>query len=75
MQYRFEEVQKIKFTVVDIDDKSRIDDISKHDLIGELECTLADLVTAGQQYQRTLRLKGERTGVDKELLIVCEFVI
>lgn len=59
LQYRFEEIQKLKFVVVDIDDKSRIDDLSKHDLIGELECTLADLVTAGQQYERTLRLKGE----------------
>ena len=59
LQYRFEEVQKLKFVVVDIDDKVRIDDISKHDLIGELECTLADLVTAGQQYERTLRLNGE----------------
>ena len=60
LQYRFEEIQKLKFVVVDVDDKSRIDEISRHDMIGELECALADLVTAGQQYERTLRLNGER---------------
>lgn len=58
LQYRFEEIQKLKFVVVDIDDKSKIDDIRRHDMIGELECALADLVTAGQQYERTLRLNG-----------------
>ena len=58
LRYSFEEIQKLKFVVVDIDDKTKIDDISKHDMIGELECTLADLVTAGQQYERTLRLNG-----------------
>ena len=47
---------------MDIDDKARIDDISRHDMIGELECALADLVTAGQQYERTLRLNGEDIG-------------
>ena len=41
-----------------MDDKQRVEDISRHDLVGELECTLADLVTAGQKYTRTLRLKG-----------------
>ena len=58
LNYHFEEIQKLKFLVVDIDDKHRVEDISRHDLIGELECTLADLVTAGQKYTRTLRLKG-----------------
>jgi len=43
---------------VDIDDRKRVEDVGRHDLIGELECTLADLVTAGQQYTRNLRLKG-----------------
>ena len=59
LQYRFEEIQKLKFVVVDVDDKSKIDEIARHDMIGELECALADLVTAGQQYERTLRLNGE----------------
>ena len=55
LEYRFEEIQALKFSVIDVDDKKHIDDISRHDLIGEMECTLADIVTAGQQYKRTLR--------------------
>ena len=63
LQYRFEEIQKPKFVVVDVDDRSKIDEIARHDMIGELECALADLVTAGQQYERTLRLNGERGNI------------
>ena len=48
----------MKFMVYDIDDKKRVDDTSRHDLVGVLECQLADLVTAGQQYTRTIRLPG-----------------
>ena len=63
LQYRFEEIQKLKFVVVDVDDRSKIDEIARHDMIGGLECALADLVTAGQQYERTLRLNGERGNI------------
>ena len=58
VDYFFEEIQKMKFVVYDVDDKKHIEDTRKHDLIGEMECTLADIVTAGQQYLRTLREKG-----------------
>lgn len=58
LDYFFEEVQHLKFSVLDIDDPKRIDDIKRHDMIGELECTLANIVTAGQKYQRNLREKG-----------------
>ena len=58
LEYRFEETQALKFVVLDIDDKKHVDDASRHDLIGEVECTLADIVTAGQQYKRSLREKG-----------------
>ena len=58
LEYRFEEIQALKFVVLDIDDKKHIDDAGRHDLVGEVECTLADIVTAGQQYKRTLRDKG-----------------
>ena len=27
-------------------------------MIGEMECTLAEIVTAGQRYERKLRYKG-----------------
>ena len=59
LEYRFEEIQALKFSVIDVDDKKHIDNVSKHDLIGEMECTLADIVTAGQQYKRTLRDKSK----------------
>ena len=58
LEYRFEEIQSLKFIVLDIDSKKHVDDVGKHDLIGEMECSLADIVTAGQQYKRTLRSKG-----------------
>ena len=58
VEYRFEEIQEFKFVVLDVDDKKRVDDVNRHDHIGSVECTLADIVTAGQQYKRTLRDKG-----------------
>jgi hypothetical protein len=78
MEYYFEEVQLLKFVVYDIDDPRHIDDKNKHDLIGELECTLADVVAAGQQYKRNLRDKGEpacchKLHVTFDHLSVCRF--
>ena len=48
----------MKFSVYNSDDHKRVDDVSKHDVIGEIECCLADIVTVRQQYTRNLRLKG-----------------
>ena len=67
LEYRFEEIQALKFVVLDVDDTKHIDDVGRHDLIGEIECSLADIVTAGQQYKRTLREKG--TWFDKTSLL------
>lgn len=58
VDYRFEEIQNIKFVVYDIDDKKKVDDVKRHDLIGQIECSMADVVTAGQEYTRTLRMPG-----------------
>ncbi len=58
LDYCFEEVQFFKFIVYDVDDRKHVDDARRHDLIGETECTLADIVTAGKQYTRNLRNKG-----------------
>lgn len=44
--------------VYDVDNKARVDDTRRHDFIGEMECSLADIVTSGQLYKRTLRMKG-----------------
>jgi hypothetical protein len=45
VQYKFEEVQLLKFMMVDVDNAS-VHDVSRHDHIGSVELTLADLVTA-----------------------------
>ena len=55
VDYHFEEIQQFKFAVYDVDNYNSIDDVSKQELIGTMECSLADIVTAGQQYTRTLR--------------------
>ena len=59
VDFRFEEVQTLKFSVYDVDDKHHIDDTTRHDFIGTMECSLADIVAAGQQYKRTLRASGK----------------
>ncbi len=58
LDYRFEEVQYLKFSVYDVDSKHQVDNTSLHDFIGESFCTLADIVTAGKQYNKTLRQNG-----------------
>lgn len=50
----------MKFVVYDVDDHRQVEATQRHDLIGQMECTLAEIVTAGQQYQRTLRVGGNR---------------
>ena len=60
MEYRFEELQQLRFVVYDVDDRSHVDDERRQEIIGELSCSLADIVTAGEQYTKTLRYNGER---------------
>ena len=38
MDYKFEEVQKLKFSVYDIDSPTQR--LTDHDFLGEMECTL-----------------------------------
>ena len=42
----------------DVDDLKHIDNFKKQEIIGEIDCQLAEIVTAGQEYRRTLRLRG-----------------
>ena len=53
--YNFEEVQLYRASVYDVDvsDKN-IDNINKHDFIGEAEFTIADVVTAGKSFSKEL---------------------
>ena len=58
MEYRFEEVQRLQFAVYDVDDKHHVDDVDKQQLIGTMECTLGDIVAAGDHFTKSLKLKG-----------------
>jgi GGDEF domain-containing protein len=44
--YKFEETQKFKVVVYDIDDFKNLNNFRGHDLVGELEFTLHEIVTA-----------------------------
>ncbi|VDI32199.1 Hypothetical predicted protein [Mytilus galloprovincialis] len=52
MHYYFEQSQKLKFEIYDVDSKSA--DLSKHDFLGRMECTLGEIVAAGTRYTRRL---------------------
>ena len=58
MEYRFEEVQNLQFAVYDADDKHHVDNIDKQQLLGTMECTLAEIVAAGVHLTKPLGLKG-----------------
>ncbi|XP_072306595.1 copine-3-like isoform X2 [Eucyclogobius newberryi] len=57
VDYYFEIVQKLRFGIYDIDNKTI--DISDDDFLGELECTLGQVVSS-RRYTRPLVLKNKR---------------
>ena len=59
MDYFFEEVQCVKVVVYDVDSERHIEDLSRHDTLGEVEVTLADIISAGQTLSKSLKLKGK----------------
>ncbi|XP_005099340.1 copine-8 isoform X1 [Aplysia californica] len=50
MQYYFEQSQKLKFEVYDVDSASS--DLSKHDFLGRMECTLGEVVSSNRLNKR-----------------------
>eukprot|EP00731_Ephydatia_muelleri_P028931 Em0020g575a len=62
MEYRFEEVQNLQFAVYDVDDKQHVDNIDKQQLLGAMECTLAEVMAAGEHLTKSLRLQGNPAG-------------
>ena len=80
--YRFEEQQKLKFKIFDIDSSDPI--LENHDFLGEAECTLGQIVSAKYftalvlhpgskaRNQQTLHVSVEEVGPDKEEV---EFVV
>ena len=59
MDYHFEEVQNLRVAVYDVDDKKHLDDLSRHDFIGEAKFTLAEVVAAGRVFTRRLTSASE----------------
>ena len=61
MDYHFEEVQNLRVSVYDVDDKKHLDDLSRHDFIGEAKFTLGEVVAAGRVFTRQLTSASEYT--------------
>ena len=70
MSYRFEEVQNLKFMVYDVYNHEHLEHLSRQDLIGQIQCSLADIVTAGQQYYGKLENQGGLMWTHYRLLVV-----
>jgi hypothetical protein len=71
ISYRFEEVQRLKFKVHDVDNAtSTLDD---DDFLGEHECTLAQIVTAGV-YTQDLTLGKKAKGKAGKIIVRAEEV-
>ena len=49
VEYRFEERQRFKIKVFDVDDFSKTAPLTKHDFIGEIEFMLHEVVTTPNQ--------------------------
>lgn len=59
VDYHFEEVQHFSVAVYDTDDKKHVDDLSRHDFIGEAQFKLSDVVTAGKVLTKRLTSSSE----------------
>ena len=63
VQYHFEKREYYKAVVYDIDDFSKLDNYSGHDLVGECEFALHEVVTARDQtLSRLLQHAGRQAG-------------
>ncbi|KAM9713104.1 copine-3-like isoform 2-T2 [Menidia menidia] len=69
LDYYFEMVQKLKFCVYDIDNNTY--DLSDDDFLGELECTLGQIVS-NRQMTRQLLLKNQRPAGNGTITICAE---
>ncbi|KAK2553906.1 Copine-3 [Acropora cervicornis] len=59
LDYFFEMVQKLKFTVYDVDNATS--SLADDDFLGEMECTLGQVVSK-KSYTQTLKTKGRQVG-------------
>uniref|UniRef100_UPI00398E630C copine-3-like n=1 Tax=Pristiophorus japonicus TaxID=55135 RepID=UPI00398E630C len=71
IDYCFEQVQKLKFAIYDIDNKTI--DLSDDDFLGELECTLGQIVSS-RKLTRPLVLRNRRPAGKGTITIFAEEV-
>lgn len=71
IDYYFEQVQKLKFGIYDIDNKTI--DLSDDDFLGELECTLGQIVSS-RKLTRPLLLRNKRPAGKGTITIYAEEV-
>ncbi|XP_018411263.1 PREDICTED: copine-3-like, partial [Nanorana parkeri] len=71
IDYYFEIVQKVKFGIYDIDNKSY--DLSDDDFLGELECTLGQIVSS-KKLTKPLVMKNGRPAAKGTITIFAEEV-
>ncbi|GCC22535.1 copine-3-like isoform X1 [Chiloscyllium punctatum] len=71
IDYYFEQVQKLKFGIYDID--NRTIDLSDDDFLGELECTLGQIVSS-KKLTRPLMLRNRRPAGKGTITIFAEEV-
>ncbi|XP_062847488.1 copine-3 isoform X2 [Trichomycterus rosablanca] len=69
VDYHFELVQKLKFGIYDIDNKTV--ELSDDDFLGELECTLGQIVSSGK-LTRPLILKNKKPAGKGTITIMAE---
>jgi len=62
IDYAFEEVQRLKFSIFDIDSESQR--LTEHDFLGEIEVTLGQVVSK-KIYEGLLKIKGVQAGRGK----------
>lgn len=67
ISYHFEELQKLKFKIFDIDSRSSV--LDNHDFLGEAECSLGQIVSSGNH---TLDLHHPKSKSKAQLFIRAE---
>jgi len=72
IDYRFEEIQTIRFACYDVDNNSA--NLNKQDFIGEVVCKVADLVTAKEQKFTRILTHPSHSGKRGTINIVSEEV-
>ncbi|XP_046542548.1 copine-8-like isoform X2 [Haliotis rubra] len=72
MQYYFEQAQKLKFEIYDVDSASA--DLKKHDFLGRFECSLGEIVSANRLVKNLIgpKKKSGSIAITAEELSSCK---